>query len=355
MSLPARSRSETRREKSRKYEYPTLLGYDGQLRGGQVTNKARQIFTSYSHKDERFKLDLDKHLTPLLLQGRVATWNDRHIRAGTPLYEAIGNNIREADIILMLVSSDYVSSKSCQDEMAVALERSAAKQSLAIPIVIRACDWTGLPIGQLLAANRDGLPINSAPDSDVAWFEVVLAIKQILNDWDIENAQDTDDGASPSSDISDAAADERVISRTSKDKPAEQWVYRKDSNEEEWESLKSTLEQTMISLAERDAECGITIQTRRWAEKTLVDFRLPKHRNPRRLLIADISGFSGYPGYQLEAYPRDNNVKLPFERVRWMINSLGERVLKQLEPKTGEEFSPASYADNLWAAIRALG
>jgi hypothetical protein len=314
----------------------------------------RRIFTSYSHRDEHHKIELDKHLTPLFLQGRVETWSDRHIRAGAPLYQAIGDNIRVADIILMLISADYVSSKSCQEEMAVALERSDAKQALAIPIVVRACDWTGLPLGQLLSANRDGKPINSAIDSDIAWYEVVLAIKQILNDWEVENAQESEIGSDRAEEVSDAVADERAIQPTSSGSPARQWVYRKEINDGEWEAIKSSIEDSLASLAERDNDNGITIQSKRWGDKIIVDFRLPQHRNPRRLLIADISGYTGYPGYQLEIYPRDSNSKLPSERVRWIATATGERMLKQLEPEIGQDFTSTGYAEHLWSAIRAL-
>jgi hypothetical protein len=47
--------------------------------------QAKQIFISHSHVDETDKIELDKHLTPLLLQGRVEAWNDRQIRAGASL------------------------------------------------------------------------------------------------------------------------------------------------------------------------------------------------------------------------------------------------------------------------------
>lgn len=321
--------------------------------GGMVT-KPRRIFTSYCHRDEDFKTELDKHLTPLLLQGRVEAWSDRHIRAGAPLYEAIRDNIRAADIVLMLISADYVSSRSCQEEMSIALERSASKQTLSIPIVIRACDWTGLPIGQLLSANRDGSPINSAPDKDIAWYAVVVAIKQILNDWDLENPQELESNSDQADGISDAVTDEDAIRPADNGRSAGQWVYRKEANEADWDSVKSSIEEAFGSLAERDEDSGITIQTKRWGDKIIVDFRLSRHRNPRRLLIADIGGYVGYPGYQLEVYPRDENLRLPSERVRWMVNASGEYVLKQLEPRVGEEFTATGYAEHLWGAIRAM-
>lgn len=316
--------------------------------------KPRRIFTSYAHPDEPFKTELDKHLTPLLLQGRVELWNDRHIRAGAPLYELIEDNIRSADIILMLISADYVSSNSCQEEMAIALERSGTKQAIAIPIPVRSCDWTGLPIGQLLAGNQDARPINSAPDKDVAWFEVIGSIKDILNDWDIESAPDAA-GSAGGSDVTDAVADEQAIRPGDQGRAAEQWVYRKEENEEPWERLKNDLEEALASSSGRDEASGVTLQTRRWGGKIIVDFRLPRHRNPRRLLIADIGGIAGYPGYQLEIYPRDAGMNLPSERLRWLITADGERVLKPLGAKDDDRFTAAEYAAHLWEAIKALG
>jgi hypothetical protein len=40
------------------------------------------LFSSYSHRDERYRQRLVKHLAPLKREGVLTDWNDREISAG---------------------------------------------------------------------------------------------------------------------------------------------------------------------------------------------------------------------------------------------------------------------------------
>ena len=44
--------------------------------------KPVKLFYSYSHKDEKFRDTLAKHLALLKRQGIIAEWHDRQIRPG---------------------------------------------------------------------------------------------------------------------------------------------------------------------------------------------------------------------------------------------------------------------------------
>jgi hypothetical protein len=69
-----------------------------------------KLFCSYSHRDESLWAELSKHLKLLERQGLVATWYDRQIGAGDLGRQAIDQNLREADIILLLISADFLAS-----------------------------------------------------------------------------------------------------------------------------------------------------------------------------------------------------------------------------------------------------
>ncbi|MEH2249957.1 toll/interleukin-1 receptor domain-containing protein [Nostoc sp.] len=70
-----------------------------------------KIFCSYSHNDESLKDELAKHLTMLERQGIISTWHDRKIPPGKEWDQQINENLNTADIILLLVSSDFIYSK----------------------------------------------------------------------------------------------------------------------------------------------------------------------------------------------------------------------------------------------------
>jgi hypothetical protein len=136
------------------------------------------LFFSYSHKDEALRDKLEVHLAMLKRQGVVDTWHDRRIVAGDEFAGRIGAELERADIILLLVSPDFLASDYCYDiEMTRAMERHEAGEARVIPVVLRPCDWHGAPFGKLNAAPKDGKPVSTWPDLDEAFLDVVKAIK----------------------------------------------------------------------------------------------------------------------------------------------------------------------------------
>ena len=139
------------------------------------------VFFSYSHKDEALRDQLETHLSMLKRQGFIETWHDRRITAGEPLDAAINGNLERADVVLLLVSPDFLASDYCYDkEMKRALARHEASQCTVIPVILRPCDWYDAPFGGLLAAPKDGKPITQWPDLDAAFLDVTQAIKRAL-------------------------------------------------------------------------------------------------------------------------------------------------------------------------------
>lgn len=141
-----------------------------------------KLFFSYSHKDEVLRDKLQTHLEMLKRSGTIETWHDRMISAGEELGGVIDRQLEEADVILLLVSSDFLASSYCYDvEVARAMERHEAKTALVIPVILRPCDWLeGAPFSKLLAAPKDGWPITKWPNEDEAFLDVVKQIRAAL-------------------------------------------------------------------------------------------------------------------------------------------------------------------------------
>ena len=139
------------------------------------------IFFSYSHKDEVFRNELEAHLALLKHEGLVEAWHDRRIVAGDVVDDAIFSQLETADVILLLVSSDFINSHYCYSrEMARAMERHHAGQARVIPVILRHCDWSRAPFGKLLAVPRDGKPVASWPDRDEALADVARQIRRAV-------------------------------------------------------------------------------------------------------------------------------------------------------------------------------
>jgi internalin A len=147
----------------------------------EKTSEARPISVlySYANEDERYKDVLETHLKILQRQGTIHTWSDRKIEGGANWREEIMNELDRADIILLLISSDFLASDFCYDiEMTRALERDANKEARVIPVIVRDCIWTKAPFAKLQALPKDGKPVKSWPDKDKAWRNVAEGIEK---------------------------------------------------------------------------------------------------------------------------------------------------------------------------------
>lgn len=139
------------------------------------------VFFSYSHKDEGLRDQLESHLALLKNQGLIDAWYDRRIVAGDDVDDAIFGKLETADIILLLVSSDFISSPYCYSrEMMRAMERHQAGEARVIPVILRHCEWHAAPFGKLMAAPRDGKPVTSWPDRDEALADVARQVRKAV-------------------------------------------------------------------------------------------------------------------------------------------------------------------------------
>ena len=143
--------------------------------------KPLRLFYSYSSKDEEFKLELETHLTLLKRQGKLDTWNMRMIPPGKEWEKVIDENIKAADVIVLLVSADFMASDYCYDiEMKFAMQQHEQKKATVIPIIIRDCDRSGAPFAKLQALPKDAKPIKLWPDRDSAWKDVAETLRKHL-------------------------------------------------------------------------------------------------------------------------------------------------------------------------------
>ena len=141
-----------------------------------------KVFVSYSHKDEALKLELDDHLSSLKQSDTIAYWHDRNIGAGTEWAKEIDQNLNSADIILLLISASFISSRYCWGiELKRAMERHEAGNACVIPIVIRPAVWKNTPIAKLQAFPKDAKAITSWANQDEAFVNVVEGIQAAVD------------------------------------------------------------------------------------------------------------------------------------------------------------------------------
>lgn len=164
-----------------------------------------RAFISYSHADDALRAELDKHLSLLRRQGLIDLWSDQRIPAGGEFDTHISAELEAADIIILLVSPDFMASDYCYGiEMKRALERHREGSAAVIPIILRPVDWHSAPFGALKALPRDGKPVAKWPTLDDAFLDVVQALRSLLAARPVSTSQ-TASAPTPANKVPDEA------------------------------------------------------------------------------------------------------------------------------------------------------
>lgn len=144
---------------------------------------AFDIFISYSHKDEALRKELYTHLSNLRNQGIINDWFDGDIAPGTEWSPQILGHLNNAQIILLLISADFLASEFCYSiELRRAIERHKANQACVLPIILRPVDWEGAPFATLQILPTYGKPVTQWPSHDDAFTDVVQGIRRAIRD-----------------------------------------------------------------------------------------------------------------------------------------------------------------------------
>jgi hypothetical protein len=104
-----------------------------------TSSSAIEVFYSYAHRDEPLRTELNNHLSLLQRQGVIAAWHDGCVTTGTEWAGAIDTHLHRAQIILVLVSADFLASDYCYVvEVQRAMARHKAGEARGIPIIMQA-------------------------------------------------------------------------------------------------------------------------------------------------------------------------------------------------------------------------
>jgi tetratricopeptide (TPR) repeat protein len=146
-------------------------------------SNAIEIFFSYAREDERLRDELEKHLSLLKRQGLIAEWYDRKISAGKEWEHEISVYLQKAQIILLLISANFLASDYCYSiEMEYALKRHENGEARVIPIILRPVAWMDAPFGKLVALPKDGKPVTRWQNRAEAFVDIAEGIRKVVEE-----------------------------------------------------------------------------------------------------------------------------------------------------------------------------
>jgi hypothetical protein len=141
------------------------------------------IFFAYSRVDSSYRERLDKHLSGLKRKEYINTWYDGKIEPGKEWEKEIDNQLSRADIILLLVSADFIASDYCYEhEMRKAISRHEKGDAVIVPVLLHPCDWHDTPFAKIQALPQNGKPISDTywHSAETAFSEIALRIKEVV-------------------------------------------------------------------------------------------------------------------------------------------------------------------------------
>jgi hypothetical protein len=140
-----------------------------------------KLFYSYSHKDEACLERLRRHLVGLVRSRKVEEWWDRSIRPGDDWDGAISEKLEQADVILLLVSPDFVASRYCYDvEAERAMARYREGSARVVPVILKSVRIRETLFADVQAVPRDLKAIEEAPFPDRLYMSVADEIATLV-------------------------------------------------------------------------------------------------------------------------------------------------------------------------------
>lgn len=122
----------------------------------------------------------EKHLLPLQRAGYITIWSEQRITPGDRRKEQLTKHLEQADLIVLLLSAEFLADKEFYGLMARALQRSQDGEACVNPLILRPVDWRSSPIGQLACLPTNGRPITRWGDRDEAFHHCVVSLTRLL-------------------------------------------------------------------------------------------------------------------------------------------------------------------------------
>lgn len=148
-----------------------------------VKRAACGVFVSYAHADEADRARLEVHLAPMVREGLIEVWHDRVMGAGADWASTIEQRLGTADIVILLVSADFVASIFCfERELAEALRRHRDDGVHLLPVIVKPVDFLKLPFARFHALPTNIVPVSMWSNVDAAWLDVAQGVRRVVEE-----------------------------------------------------------------------------------------------------------------------------------------------------------------------------
>ena len=140
------------------------------------------LFYSYSHKNESYRDSIEQSLAYLKTDGLLKDWYDHKILPGESITEKTREKMDEAQIIVFLLSQEFIASNECMKEWKYARKLARENKMLyRIPVILTDCAWKDLVADDnIKALPKDGNPVAGFNNKNTARQQVYESIKEVI-------------------------------------------------------------------------------------------------------------------------------------------------------------------------------
>jgi TIR domain len=139
------------------------------------------LFYCYDNQDKRLFKQLDAHLSSLKREFQITTSSQYEVSAGMEIKREVDTHLNTADIVLLLISANFVASDYCYtQEMTRVLQRQKEGNVCVIPILLRPVEWKETPFSKLQPLPTNGKPVILWSQTDAAFQDIAIGIRKRL-------------------------------------------------------------------------------------------------------------------------------------------------------------------------------
>ena len=149
--------------------------------------KSINLFVVYAPEDELLKEKLVEHLSILRHQGLISVFDEGNINAGEDWQKRKSELLNNAQVILLLISSDLLASDNLYNEEVVkSLQRHNKGEACVVPVLLRDCVWKTSIFANLKSLPKNGYAVTDTQNwinVDAAMKDIALGIGKIVNNF----------------------------------------------------------------------------------------------------------------------------------------------------------------------------
>lgn len=149
--------------------------------GVPVREPPLPVFIGYARHDEAFLRELCAQLSPLESSGEIRLLFDTLLEAGTVWERTLLEQLRSAEVVILLISSAFLSSPYITTtEWPIIEQRHRRGECEVAPVLVRQCRFDRAPVGALKVIRPGSRSVDEHDRRDPAWVEVLGELDHVI-------------------------------------------------------------------------------------------------------------------------------------------------------------------------------